>query len=692
MPTEDAAVQVGQLHVIEFDYRSDDGPLLVGPFTSEQAAREHMDTLTGPEFEAEYSIVSLAAVAEAAEAAEDDEMPVDELEEGEEEITEIPVHGVAVVEGLATGDGRGFRLNALDLGAMPQPLGYEYTSTHGGDTSNVAIVGRIDEYERKEIGEGQAELRWRGVILTSKEYAGQAIDSIVDGSYTGLSVIVDSVEVDVDEQKAEMVKRMAAGEEDKPLDEMSEAELRKFVDEMVGDGKIKTTWFTAARVRRFDMVPTGAFQEAYIALGHEFDDELTPEAIEAAALALESCGCADSLPVVDLTELSPEDVEAYDAMSVDEQFEYALEHGLVASAFAPGTKDGPGWITHPTATARIRRYWVRGKGAAKIRWGVPGDFNRCRMQLAKYVQNPDWLAGLCANMHKEAIGVWPGQEKGGRHALVASAPAPLFSMVAAAKVEPVDAALFANPKFSQAEGIKIEGERITGYIAVWNVCHIGNPEGPGRCTLAPRSATNYAWFRTGNVMTTEGMIPVGQITMSTGHAGPFLSAAEAVSHYDNTGTVIADVACGEDPYGIWFSGRVRPGVDPDLLFAAMASGRISGDWRKLGGNYELVAGLVVNVAGYPMPNPALVASGSGATAIIGEGIFEPLAPAVTASGSEVIITSELLADVATLAVEKYVETQRRNDIVERVSPVRASIQKQALAHARRGLAQLTKVE
>jgi hypothetical protein len=50
-------------------------------------------------------------------------------------------------------------------------------------------------------------------------------------------------------------------------------------------------------------------------------------------------------------------------------------------------------------TERIRRYWTKGKGAGKIRWGAPGDFNRCRTQLAKYVQNPDWLAGLCANMH-----------------------------------------------------------------------------------------------------------------------------------------------------------------------------------------------------------------------------------------------------------------------------------------------------
>src|SRR5690606_18057447 len=34
---------------------------------------------------------------------------------------------------------------------------------------------------------------------------------------------------------------------------------------------------------------------------------------------------------------------------------------------------------------RLRRYWTRGPGAAKIRWGAPGDFKRCVRQLRKYV-------------------------------------------------------------------------------------------------------------------------------------------------------------------------------------------------------------------------------------------------------------------------------------------------------------------
>ncbi|HET7386755.1 MAG TPA: hypothetical protein VFJ19_08855 [Nocardioidaceae bacterium] len=57
--------------------------------------------------------------------------------------------------------------------------------------------------------------------------------------------------------------------------------------------------------------------------------------------------------------------------------------------------------------ARLRRYWVHGKGAAKIQWGVPGDFDRCVVELGKYVSDPK---GLCNVYHKAALGVYPGQE------------------------------------------------------------------------------------------------------------------------------------------------------------------------------------------------------------------------------------------------------------------------------------------
>lgn len=62
-------------------------------------------------------------------------------------------------------------------------------------------------------------------------------------------------------------------------------------------------------------------------------------------------------------------------------------------------------------TARIKAFWSKGKGAAEIGWGTPGDFDRCRAHLGKYVHG-DMLDGLCANLHHDATGEWPGHDKG----------------------------------------------------------------------------------------------------------------------------------------------------------------------------------------------------------------------------------------------------------------------------------------
>ena len=54
----------------------------------------------------------------------------------------------------------------------------------------------------------------------------------------------------------------------------------------------------------------------------------------------------------------------------------------------------------------LRRYWTKGKGAAKIRWGTPGDWTRCVRQLSKYM-GPR-AKGYCQLRHKEATGVYTG--------------------------------------------------------------------------------------------------------------------------------------------------------------------------------------------------------------------------------------------------------------------------------------------
>lgn len=72
---------------------------------------------------------------------------------------------------------------------------------------------------------------------------------------------------------------------------------------------------------------------------------------------------------------------------------------------------------------QLKRYWLTGKGAAKIRWGTPGDFTRCVRNLRD--DFPEDTEGLCANLHHEATGMWPGDARnnsGHTGAMVALVP------------------------------------------------------------------------------------------------------------------------------------------------------------------------------------------------------------------------------------------------------------------------------
>lgn len=60
--------------------------------------------------------------------------------------------------------------------------------------------------------------------------------------------------------------------------------------------------------------------------------------------------------------------------------------------------------TDPKATERLREYWARGEGAAKIGWGTPGDFDRCVLHVGKFMDDPQ---GYCAERHHDALGIWP---------------------------------------------------------------------------------------------------------------------------------------------------------------------------------------------------------------------------------------------------------------------------------------------
>lgn len=182
------------------------------------------------------------------------------------------------------------------------------------------------------------------------------------------------------------------------------------------------------------------------------------------------------------------------------------------------------------------------------------------------------------------------------------------SLTAAAIPTAPPGAWFEDPQLTGPTALVVEdGGRVYGHIAAWGTCHIGQI---GKCVEPPTSPSNYAYFRTGVLRTAEGnSVAVGHLTLGTGHAGPRDSANAAAEHYDNTGTVFADVAAGEDAYGIWVAGSLRPGITAEQVRVAR-SAPISGDWRTIRGSLELVGALAVNVPGFPVPRPqGLLASG-----------------------------------------------------------------------------------
>lgn len=65
---------------------------------------------------------------------------------------------------------------------------------------------------------------------------------------------------------------------------------------------------------------------------------------------------------------------------------------------------------HP-GDGHLERYWKAGPGAAKVRWGTPGDWTRCHTHLSKYVGD-ERARRICAQWVKDVTGHWNGEERG----------------------------------------------------------------------------------------------------------------------------------------------------------------------------------------------------------------------------------------------------------------------------------------
>jgi len=151
---------------------------------------------------------------------------------------------------------------------------------------------------------------------------------------------------------------------------------------------------------------------------------------------------------------------------------------------------------------------------------------------------------------------------------------------------------------------------VYGHAAIWGSCHRGFLGGQfEQCVTPPRSATNYEQFHQGYVQTQEGeRVAIGKITFDTDHAPLTADVVAASRHYDNTGSVGALARASNGRQGIWISGVLQPDLPASALVSLRAN-PISGDWRLMRGNLEMVAALAVPVNGFESPQFALSASG-----------------------------------------------------------------------------------
>lgn len=219
------------------------------------------------------------------------------------------------------------------------------------------------------------------------------------------------------------------------------------------------------------------------------------------------------------------------------------------------------------------------------------------------------------------------------------------------------ASAFQDPKLPGPTPLTVTADgRVYGHLAAWGTCHTAFP---GTCVVPPKSKRQYAYFHTGALDTDGGELAVGRVSIGGGHADTRHGFQAAAEHYDSTSTAAAFVRAGEDKYGIWLAGVLAPGVQP----ADLKPYPPSGDWRRIGGQLELVHALAVNSGGFPQPRASMVAGAQ--MALVAAGM---LAPAL-----EDVPAGTVTMDVAALVSSVVAETRRSDARYARAVDVLAKL-------------------
>jgi hypothetical protein len=458
--------------------------------------------------------------------------------------------GVLVVEGVTTGDGREFSPNALewDENAL---LRWQKEGAHGGQHDVTVSVGRIDRVWR------DGNQVWGEGIIDLRNPDGWELARRLDEGFAGgISIDADNIaQPDIEVVWPESPDGQERDDETNQL--------------MMLFGHPEKIIFHGGRVRAATLVDIPAFVEARIGLISNDTSATAPiQVTESFALARHVTATTDA------------------SWSVTEKIGRDRPRG----AYAWATETLGMFLHHDVDGDDVGAANVTACAAGIARLNeflgvVPEDDARAVYEhLAGHLRD----AGLSPMPFKDADVV-------------------LASGVDESTVWRPPAIWFSDPGLTVPVGITVTDQgRVYGHAAQWGECHVGYTD----LCITPPVEDQHPYFMTGEVLCDDNSrIAVGQITVGTGHAPLSYQARRAAEHYDNTGAVVADVAVGNDSIGIWVAGAVRPNASQSRVHELRAAGRVSGDWRRIGGELRLVGLLGVNVAGFPLHTRARVASG-----------------------------------------------------------------------------------
>jgi hypothetical protein len=474
-------------------------------------------------------------------------------------------HGVLTVEDTESGDGRMFKGNSLTWADLPLPLMYQ--PANEGEHKGSVNVGRIDKIERR----GKV-IYGSGVFDLENPHGREAHRQMRKGFLRGNSVDVDSV------KDADVELVFPAGNE-----------VSGTVMDLMKPVQPELTIFNRGRIRGTTLVQFPAFTEATIQLGLE---ESLPE--------------AEGAVTADGRWNGPSELDTLTAAATNGMISLTWARKTFAYYDRSRVQDGQ----VPLDACRFLHHTLED--------GAPGPANLTACATGIQALNTR-AAGLSLAERRAVYAHLAGHIRdAGKEPQAFEEEAPMDELVASGGGCAPSAEWFQDPKLPGPTALQVTADgRVFGHAALWGTCHTSFAD---TCVSPPREES-HDYFRLGEVITADGSrVPVGSITLGTGHAATAgLDPRRAAEHYDNTGTVVADVASGNDEHGIWVAGAVRPDVPAERV-RQLSAAKLSGDWRRLGGKLRLVAMLAVNVPGFPVPRMKTHVTAGAQMALVASGV------------------------------------------------------------------------